>query len=98
MNKNDKTESLLNFILGVSWVVLGIGTLLTFIISIKIFSFGIALTLAFLFLVLSGSLVLFLESYKLNIERLKEAKKQTEIFEKIEAKLTQKEILINTKS
>jgi glucan phosphoethanolaminetransferase (alkaline phosphatase superfamily) len=89
MKKEKNLETLLNFILGVVWVFLLIGTLFIFTFSISMMSFQFAILLAFLFFVLASSMIIFLESYKVNLKKYEESKLQTQILKNIEKKLSE---------
>ena len=80
--QKDSFEKILNFLLGASWAIVLFGALITF----KLFSsFGLALSIfiTILYIFVSLFLVLVLDSFKVNKQRLKEAEKQTELLEKI---------------
>jgi len=84
--QKDIYERIISFLLGASWGIILFGAYLTFKIT---FVFGLALaffsTLFFIFL--SLFLVLLLDSFSVNRERLKEAKKQSELLEEISKKI-----------
>ena len=77
-------EKLLHFLIGAAWAIVLMGALLTFKIF---FYFGIAMAVfaVFVFLFFALFVVLALDAFVVNKERLKEAKKQTELLEKIAA-------------
>ncbi len=75
-------DKLLHFLLGASWAVVLMGALLVFKIF---FYFGIAMAIfaVFVFVFFALFAVLALDAFAVNKERLKEAKKQTKLLEKI---------------
>ena len=80
--QKDNFEKILNFLLGASWAIVLFGALITF----KLFSsFGLALAifLTILYIFISLFLILALDFFKVNKQRLEEAKKQTQYLEKI---------------
>jgi len=83
--QKDIYEQIISFLLGASWAIVLFGALLTF----KIFmSFGVllALFLSLFYTVFSLFFVLALDAFMVNKERLKEAKKQTQLLEKLTIK------------
>ena len=85
--QKDIFERIISFLLGASWAVVLFGALITF----KIFSvlgFGLALFITILFIIISLFIILALDAFMVNKQRLAEAKKQTELLEKIYAKQT----------
>lgn len=84
--QKDIYERIISFLLGASWGIILFGAYLTFKIT---FVFGIALALfsTLFFIFISLFLVLLLDSFSVNRERLKEAKKQNELLEKISQKI-----------
>jgi len=80
--RKDIYYRIISFLLGASWAVVLFGALFTF----KIFlAFGIALALfsTLLFIIISLFLILTLDAFEVNKQRLYEAKKQTELLENI---------------
>ena len=73
---------IISFLLGASWAIVLFGALLTFKIF---FSFGlvIALFITLLFVLISFFLILTLDAFEVNKQRLAESKKQTQLLEKI---------------
>ena len=85
--QKDKFDRIMHFLLGASWAIIIFGALITF----KIFLvFGIALSLfiTIAFIVISLFLILTLDAFVINRERLYEAKKHTELLEKLYSKHT----------
>ena len=73
---------IISFLLGASWAIVLFGALFT----LKTFlSFGIAFALfaTLLFIIISLFLILMLDAFEVNKQRLYEAKKQTELLEEI---------------
>ena len=85
--QKEKFDRIISFLLGASWAVIIFGALITF----KIFSFlgfSLALFLTITFIVISFFLILTLDAFVVNRERLEEAKKQTQLLEKLYSKHT----------
>lgn len=85
--QKDKFDRIISFLLGASWAIVLFGTLITF----KIFSFlgfSLALFITIVFIVISLFLILALDAFSVNRQRLEEAKKQTQLLEKIYSKHT----------
>lgn len=80
--QKDIYYKIISFLLGASWAVVLFGALFTFKIF---FTFGllIALFVTLLFVLISLFLILTLDAFEVNKQRLIEAKKQTELLEKI---------------
>ncbi|MDD2905897.1 MAG: hypothetical protein WBK95_00815 [Sulfurimonas sp.] len=78
-------ERIINFLLGASWAIVLFGALITFKIFF-VLGFGLAFFITILYIVLSLFLILALDAFLVNKERLEEAKKQTKLLEKIYAK------------
>ena len=80
--QKDIYERIINFLLGASWGIILLGALITF----KLFSFlglAFAFFITVIFVVVGLFLVLTLDAFIVNRKRLEEAKKQTEILEKL---------------
>jgi len=83
--QKDMFERIINFLLGASWAIVLFGALITFKIFF-VLGFGLAFFITILYIVLSLFLILALDAFLVNKERLEEAKKQTKLLEKIYAK------------
>jgi hypothetical protein len=85
--QKDKFDRIISFLLGASWAIVLFGTMITF----KIFSFlgfSLALFVTIVFIVISLFLILALDAFAVNRQRLEEAKKQTQLLEKLYSKHT----------
>ncbi len=80
--KHDAFTRLLNLLLGASWAFVIAGALITFKIFI-VLGYPTAVLVTFVYLFFALFIVLALDSFVTNKERLYEAKKQTELLEKI---------------
>ncbi|WP_428738405.1 hypothetical protein [Sulfurimonas sp.] len=80
--QKDSFDRVISFLLGASWGIILFGALALFAILFH-FGFTIAFLLTFLYIIVSLFLVLVLDALHVNKERLKEAKKQTELLQKI---------------
>lgn len=80
--QKEKFDRIISFLLGASWAILIFGALITF----QLFSFlgiSLALFITITFVVISLFLILALDAFAVNRQRLEEAKKQTTLLEKI---------------
>ncbi len=84
--KQDAFTRLLHLLLGASWAFVLLGAWLTFK-SFIVFGFSTAVLVTFIYIFFALFLVLALDAFVTNKERLQEAKKQTEVLEKILEKL-----------
>lgn len=85
--QKEKFDRIISFLLGASWAILIFGALIIF----QLFSFlgvSLALFITITFVVISLFLILALDAFAVNRQKLEEAKKQTELLEKIYAKHT----------
>ena len=83
--QKDIFDRIISFLLGASWAVVLFGALITF----KVFIFlGLSLSLfiTILFIIISLFMVLALDAFSVNRQRLAEAKKQTKLLEEINSK------------
>ncbi len=83
--QKDIYEKIIGFLLGASWAVVLFGALLTFKIFIN-FGIVVAIFSTVTFIFISLFLILAIDAFLVNKQRLQEAKKQTKILEKIYAK------------
>lgn len=85
--QKEKFDRIISFLLGASWAIVIFGALITF----QLFSFlgvSLALFITITFVVVSFFLILTLDAFAVNRQKLEEAKKQTELLEKIYSKDT----------
>jgi len=85
--QKDLYSKIISFLLGASWAIVVFGALVTFKIFI-VFGLIIALFSTLLFVILSFFLILTLDAFEVNKQRLEESKKQTELLQKIYSKHT----------
>jgi len=85
--QKDIFDRIISFLLGASWAIVLFGALITFKIFI-ILGFSLALFITILFIIVSLLIILALDAFSVNREKLVEIKKQTELLEKIYAKHT----------
>ncbi len=83
--QKDIYEKIIGFLLGASWAIVLFGALLTFKIFIN-FGFIIAIFATLVFIFISLFLILAIDAFLVNKQRLQEAKKQTKLLEKLYAK------------
>jgi ABC-type bacteriocin/lantibiotic exporter with double-glycine peptidase domain len=85
--QKDKFDRIISFLLGASWAIVIFGALITFKLFLFL-GFSLALFITIIFIVISFFLILTLDAFAINRKRLEEAKKQTELLEKIYSKHT----------
>jgi len=80
--QKDIFDRIISFLLGVSWAIIFFGSILTF----KIFIFlglGLSIFITILFIIISFFLILLLDAFAINRQKLIEMRKQTKLLEKI---------------
>ena len=80
--QKDVYDRIIGFLQGASWAIVLVGALFTFKISI-IFGLSFSIFLTILYIIISLFLILLLDAFSVNRERLKEAKKQTKLLEEL---------------
>ncbi len=85
--QKDKFDRIISFLLGASWAIVIFGALITFKIFLFL-GFSLALFITIIFIVISLFLILGLDSFSINRQRLDEAKKQTKLLEKLYSQQT----------
>jgi CHASE3 domain sensor protein len=80
--QKDIYERIINFLLGASWAIVLFGALITFKLFIAL-GLALAIFLTLLYVIVSLFLILGLDAFLVNKKRLQEAKKQTQLLEKI---------------
>ena len=80
--QKDFFDKTINFLLGASWAVVVFGALITFSIFSS-FGFSLALFITVVFVIFSMFMVLILDAFLINRQKLDEVKKQTKLLEKI---------------
>jgi len=81
----DKFDKIISFLLGASWAIVIFGALITF----KIFLFlglGASIFLTLLFVFITLFMILTIDAFAINREKLNEVKKQTKLLEDIYAR------------
>jgi len=85
--QKDIYERIISFLLGASWAIIIFGALITFKTFI-VLGVSLAIFSTIFFIIISLFLLLVLDAFLVNKERLKEAKRQTKLLEKLYAKHT----------
>ena len=85
--QKDIYERIISFLLGASWAIVIFGALLTFKTFI-ILGLGLSLFITILYIIISLFMILALDAFMVNKQKLSEAKKQTQLLEKIYQKHT----------
>ena len=83
--QKDRFYRILSFLLGASWAIVFFGALITFKIFL-VLGLGLAIFSTILFIFIGLFLILSLDAFIVNKQRLEEAKKQTALLKKIHAK------------
>jgi len=85
--QKDKFDRIISFLLGASWAIVVFGALITFKLFLFL-GFSLALFITVIFIVNSLFMILALDAFAVNRQKLQEAKKQTELLEKIYSKFS----------
>ncbi|MEN4045359.1 hypothetical protein [Sulfurimonas sp. NWX367] len=85
--QKDIYEKIISFLLGASWAIVLFGALFTFKIFIN-FGIVIAIFTTMVYIFISLFLILAIDAFLVNKQRLQEAKKQTELLEEIYTQVT----------
>ena len=85
--QKDKFDRIISFLLGASWAIVFFGALITFK-SFLILGLGLSLFITVLYVIVSLFMILALDAFSVNRQKLVEAKKQTKLLEKIYSKHT----------
>ena len=80
--QKDKYDKIIGFLQGASWAIVLFGAYFTFKFSIT-FGISFSIFLTVFFIIISLFLVLTLDAFSVNRERLEEAKKQTKLLEEL---------------
>lgn len=85
--QKDIYDRVISFLLGASWGIVLFGAFLTFKFFL-LFGLSFAIFATILYIVISLFLLLLLDAFSVNKQRLTEAKKQTELLKKLYSKHT----------
>ncbi len=85
--QKDIFDRIISFLLGASWAIVLFGALITFKLFI-VFGLGLSIFLTLLYIITSLFMILALDAFSVNRQRLNEAKKHTQLLEKIYSKHT----------
>jgi len=85
--QKDFYDRIISFLLGASWAIVLFGALLIFKYTI-VLGFGLALFSVLVYVIVALFLILALDAFSVNKQRLAEAKKQTQLLEKLYSKHT----------
>ncbi|MDF1879443.1 hypothetical protein JHD46_07315 [Sulfurimonas sp. SAG-AH-194-C20] len=80
--QKDIYDRIIGFLQGASWAIVLVGALFTFKFSI-ILGISFAIFSTIIYIIISLFLILLLDAFHVNKERLQEAKKQTKLLEEI---------------
>ena len=85
--QKDLYERVISFLLGASWAIVIFGALFTFK-TLLIFGFFTSFFFTIFYIVITLFMILALDAFMVNKQRLAESKKQTQLLEKIYKKHT----------
>ena len=80
--QKDVYDKIISFLQGASWAIVLFGALITFKLSV-IFGLSLAIFFTILYIIISLFLILALDAFSVNKQKLAEMKKQTELLEKL---------------
>jgi len=80
--QKDKFDRIVGFLLGASWAIVIFGALITFKLFLFL-GFSLSLFITVIFVVIVLFMILALDAFVTNRQRLEEAKKQTRLLEEI---------------
>ncbi|MDD2448558.1 MAG: hypothetical protein PHS42_09605 [Sulfurimonas sp.] len=80
--QKDKFDRIIGFLLGASWAIVLFGALITFNLFLFL-GFSLALFITVLFVVILLFMILALDAFVINRQKLEESKEQTELLKKI---------------
>ncbi len=83
--QKDRFDRILSFLLGASWAIVFFGAIITFK-SLLVLGLGLAIFSTVLFVFIGLFLILGLDAFAVNREKLEELKKQTELLQSINFK------------
>ncbi len=83
--QKDIFDRIISFLLGASWAVVFFGALITFKTFI-ILGFSLSFFITIIFILISLFMILALDAFMVNKERLRELKKQTKLLEELQIK------------
>jgi hypothetical protein len=85
--QKDIFDKIISFLLGASWAIVLFGALITFKVFL-ILGLGLSIFITIIYIILSLFMILALDAFAINREKLVEVKKQTKLLEKIYSKHT----------
>ncbi|WP_455755780.1 hypothetical protein [Sulfurimonas sp.] len=85
--QRDRFDRIISFLLGASWAIVFFGALITFK-SFLFLGLGLSLFITLLYILVSLFMILGLDAFAINRQKLVEMKKQTKLLEKIHSKHT----------
>lgn len=85
--QKDIFDRIISFLLGASWAIIILGAIITFKLFLFL-GFSLSLFITVVFIVISLFLILTLDAFAVNKERLEEVKKQTQLLENIYSQQT----------
>ncbi len=81
--QKDIYDRIISFLQGASWAIVLFGAFFTFKFSILFFGISFSIFLTILYIIIALFMLLLLDMFSVNKERLKEAKKQTQLLEEL---------------
>lgn len=89
--QKDRFDRIIGFLLGASWAIVIFGALITFQIF-AFLGFSLSFFITVIFIVVSLFLILMLDAFVVNRHKLEEAKKQTDLLEKMYSRFMKEDI------
>jgi len=80
--QKDKFDRIISFLLGASWAIIIFGALITFKIT-SILGLSLSIFITILFVITSFFIILALDAFAVNRQKLEESIKQTKLLERI---------------
>lgn len=85
--QKDIFDRIISFLLGASWAIVLLGALIVFK-TFLVLGLGLSIVITIFYIFISLFLILTLDAFSVNKQRLSEEKKQTKLLEKIYSKHT----------
>lgn len=80
--QKDKFDRIISFLLGASWAIVLFGALITFNL-VSFLPLPVAIFITIIFVVVAMFMILVLDAFSINRQRLEESKKHTELLKEI---------------
>jgi len=81
--QKDKFDRIISFLLGASWAIIVLGSIITFKTTFILLGIPLAIFFTMLYIITSLFMILLLDAFSINRQKLQEVKKQTKLLEKL---------------